>query len=230
MTLKEEKHEMATHLGTGVFGVASVDVFDCAAPSGYRIKDVLPDAKARALGEVMSQQPRRIFHLSTDQIEKIKREPHLAWDYLRSTKLGVYAPRIDSSEIKLVEIPDSKDRWHVDIIPCYTHQHFCLLVRIDSISIVSKDRAYQNGGGFALLLATPKEGNQDTDEFTVFGICPFEERERERESRCNGVPSLVSKHEKHARSYCEPSVNRSSSIDNHFRSTHNPGFSFKHES
>jgi len=132
---------------------------------------------------VAIQSLKKVFYLSTDKLEKIKREPHLAWDLFQPTKLDVYAPRIGQSGVKLDGMPDLEDRWHVDFIPCYTHQHFCLLVRIDRIDIVSQERAYQSGGGFVLLLATPREDNQDTDEFTVFGICPFEERESLQWSR-----------------------------------------------
>jgi hypothetical protein len=121
--------------------------------------------------------------MSADRLTRIEQQPHVAWELFEPTRLGVYAPRFENSEIKLDGRPDLKNRWHVDFIPCYTHQYFCLLVRIDSTSIVSKDRAYQNGGGFALLLATPKEGNRDTDEFTVFGICPFEKKESLQWSR-----------------------------------------------
>ncbi len=125
----------------------------------------------------MANQPlRTVFHLSDDKLGKIKHKPHLAWDSFQSTKLNLYALHIEGSDLKLCSAPESEASWHVDFLPCYTARYFCLLVRIDSVDIASKDRAYQNGGGFALLLANPKEGNQDTDEFTVFGICPFEER------------------------------------------------------
>jgi predicted esterase len=129
--------------------------------------------------------PRTIYYLSADKLAEIKQRPHITWKLFEPTKLGVYAPRLEAGEldVKLDGSPDLKNAWHVDFIPCYTHQHFCLLVRIDNTHIVSKDRAYQNGGGFALLLATPKEGNRDTEEFTVFGICPFEKRESLRWSR-----------------------------------------------
>lgn len=126
---------------------------------------------------------RTIYYMSAEKIAEMKQQPHIAWELFEPTKLDVYAPRLEKTEIKLDGSPDLKNRWHVDFIPGYTHQYFCLLVRIDSTSIVSQDRAYQNGGGFALLLATPKEGNKDTDEFTVFGICPFEKRESLRWSR-----------------------------------------------
>jgi predicted esterase len=127
--------------------------------------------------------PGTIYYVSADKLAEIKQRPHVAWELFEPTGLGVYAPRFENSEIKLNGSPDLKNRWHVDFIPCYTHQYFCLLVRIDSTNIVSQDRAYQNGGGFALLLATPKEGNGETDEFTVFGICPFEKKESLRWSR-----------------------------------------------
>jgi predicted esterase len=127
--------------------------------------------------------PRTIYYVSADKLAEMKQQPHTAWELFEPTRLDVYAPRLENSEIKLDGSPDLKNRWHVDFIPCYTHQYFCLLVRIDSTNIVSQNRAYQNGGGFALLLATPKEGNRDTDEFTVFGICPFEKRESLRWSR-----------------------------------------------
>jgi hypothetical protein len=117
-----------------------------------------------------------VFYLSDEELGKIKREPHLAWDLFQSTRLDLYALHVDGSELKLCRALESAGSWHVDFVPCYTARYFCLLVRIDSVHIASKDRAYQNGGGFALLLANPKEGNRDTDEFTVFGICPFEER------------------------------------------------------
>lgn len=131
----------------------------------------------------MDPLPRKIYYLSADRLAEIKQQPHITWELFEPTVLDVYAPRLEKSEIKLDGSPDLKNRWHVDFIPCYTHQYFCLLVRIDGTNIVSQDRAYQNGGGFALLLATPKEGNRDTDEFTVFGICPFEKRESLRWSR-----------------------------------------------
>lgn len=126
---------------------------------------------------------RTIYYMSADKLARVKQQPHIAWELFEPTRLDVYAPRLENSGIKLDGSPDLKNRWHVDFIPCYTHQYFCLLVRIDSTNIVSQDRAYQNGGGFALLLATPKEDNRDTDEFTVFGICPFEKRESLRWSR-----------------------------------------------
>ena len=126
---------------------------------------------------------RTIYYVSADRLAEMKQQPHTAWELFEPTRLNVYAPRFENSQIKLNGSPDLKNRWNVEFIPCYTHQYFCLLVRIDSTNIISQDRAYQNGGGFALLLATPKEGNRDTDEFTVFGICPFEKRESLRWSR-----------------------------------------------
>ena len=132
---------------------------------------------------MISDPSKKVFYLSNESLEKIKQGPHLAWDLFQATSLKVYVLRVDHLDLKLFDAPNSKNNWNVDFIPCYTPQHFCLLVKIDRIDIASQDRAYQNGGGLALLLATPKKDNQDTDEFTVFGICPFEERESLQWSR-----------------------------------------------
>lgn len=50
----------------------------------------------------------------------------------------------------------------------YGTSFFYVYVEIDAENLVYRDRAYQNGDGFHMVLAKPREDNQPTDEFYVF--------------------------------------------------------------
>jgi hypothetical protein len=63
---------------------------------------------------------RTIYYMSADKLAEMKQQPHIAWELFEPTRLDVYAPRLENSEIKLDGSPDWKNRWHVDFIPCYT--------------------------------------------------------------------------------------------------------------
>ncbi len=54
----------------------------------------------------------------------------------------------------------------------YNNNFLYLLIKIKSDSVLFRDRAYQNGDGFHLVIAMPKPGNADTDEFYVLRFSP----------------------------------------------------------
>ena len=54
----------------------------------------------------------------------------------------------------------------------YTEDHLYIFIEYDGDSIVSRDRAYQNGDGFHFTMGFPQPGGADTDEFYVFGFSP----------------------------------------------------------
>ena len=54
----------------------------------------------------------------------------------------------------------------------YNSEFLYLLVTVDSDSVTFRDRAYQNGDGFHMVIAMPKTGNEDTDEFYVLRFSP----------------------------------------------------------
>jgi predicted esterase len=111
----------------------------------------------------------KIFHLSSDEVAEVSKHPSHAWDLYPATKIDLW-------EIPQLQT-DKNNLWDVEFIPCYTSQYFCVLVRIDQTGLESKDRAYQNGGGFVFQLAQPRTDNELTDVFTVFGASPLEKRE-----------------------------------------------------
>jgi hypothetical protein len=45
-----------------------------------------------------------------------------------------------------------------------------LFIEVDADSIVQRDRAYQNGDGFHMVIARPKPGGEPSDEFYVLGF------------------------------------------------------------
>lgn len=53
----------------------------------------------------------------------------------------------------------------------YNYTHLYLLMETDGDSIVYRDRAYQNGDGFHMVIAKPN-GNKPTDEFYVLRFSP----------------------------------------------------------
>ncbi|MBN1329338.1 MAG: prolyl oligopeptidase family serine peptidase [Candidatus Heimdallarchaeota archaeon] len=57
----------------------------------------------------------------------------------------------------------------------YGCDFFYVYIEIKANEIVKRDRGYQNGDGFHMLLANPKPNQQLTDEFYVFGFSPNED-------------------------------------------------------
>ncbi|MFW9925021.1 MAG: hypothetical protein ACFFDW_17235, partial [Candidatus Thorarchaeota archaeon] len=54
----------------------------------------------------------------------------------------------------------------------YGYDFFYVFIEIKAKTIVKRDRGYQNGDGFHMLLANPKTHHQLTDEFYVYGFSP----------------------------------------------------------
>lgn len=54
----------------------------------------------------------------------------------------------------------------------YDNNYLYFNIIIESDTVVIRDRAYQNGDGFHITIARPKENNEDADEFYVFGFSP----------------------------------------------------------
>lgn len=54
----------------------------------------------------------------------------------------------------------------------YTEKYFYLFIEAESDSITIRDRAYQNGDGFHLLIGKPQKDNSPTDEFYVLAFSP----------------------------------------------------------
>ena len=117
----------------------------------------------------------KIFYLDSTQLERIRESPSRAWKDFPSTNIDLW-------EIPGLET-DTENLWDVDFIPCYSSQYFCMLVRINQINMIARDRAYQNGGGFVFQLAQTCENNELTDVFTVFGASPLEDKEQLKWSR-----------------------------------------------
>lgn len=54
----------------------------------------------------------------------------------------------------------------------YNSEFLYLLIRVNTDSVIFRDRAYQNGDGFHMVIAMPKANNEDTDEFYVLRFSP----------------------------------------------------------
>ncbi len=54
----------------------------------------------------------------------------------------------------------------------YGTDFFYIFIEIDSEDVIHRDRGFQNGDGFHMLLAMPKPKNKLTDEFYVYGFSP----------------------------------------------------------
>ncbi|MFP4548525.1 MAG: alpha/beta hydrolase-fold protein [Fidelibacterota bacterium] len=54
----------------------------------------------------------------------------------------------------------------------YTDKHFYLYIEADADQIIERDRAYQNGDGFHLMIGKPQPDNAPTDEFYILGFSP----------------------------------------------------------
>ncbi len=78
--------------------------------------------------------------------------------------------------LKPFEIENNKKIIPIEFMPCYSHSHFHLIVKIPQLNLVKRDRSYQNGDGFHFVLANPKENNEPSDEFYVIAVSPEEEK------------------------------------------------------
>lgn len=54
----------------------------------------------------------------------------------------------------------------------YGHDFFYLYIEVNAKEIVKRDRGFQNGDGFHMLIANPKPDQKLTDEFYVLGFSP----------------------------------------------------------
>ena len=54
----------------------------------------------------------------------------------------------------------------------YGHDFFYLYIEVKAKEIVKRDRGFQNGDGFHMLIANPKPDQKPTDEFYVLGFSP----------------------------------------------------------
>ncbi|MBD3290452.1 prolyl oligopeptidase family serine peptidase, partial [candidate division KSB1 bacterium] len=54
-----------------------------------------------------------------------------------------------------------------------------LYIEVEADSFICRDRGYQNGDGFILVLAVPRPDDKPTDEFYVMGFSPQAQRNRE---------------------------------------------------
>jgi len=54
----------------------------------------------------------------------------------------------------------------------YNESYLYLYMEIDSNNLTIRDRAYQNGDGFHLVIGMPQKDNSPTDEFYVLGFSP----------------------------------------------------------
>lgn len=57
----------------------------------------------------------------------------------------------------------------------YGTEFFYLYVEVKADSFICRDRGYQNGDGFHMVLSVPRPGNVPTDEFFVMAFCPQKE-------------------------------------------------------
>lgn len=61
----------------------------------------------------------------------------------------------------------------------YGASFFYLYIEIETDSIICRDRGYQNGDGFIMVLSAPRPDDSPTDEFYVMGFSPQFQRNRE---------------------------------------------------
>src|SRR6056297_515880 len=54
----------------------------------------------------------------------------------------------------------------------YTDNYFYLYIEAEADHIIERDRAYQNGDGFHLMIGKPQPANEATDEFYILGFSP----------------------------------------------------------
>ncbi len=66
------------------------------------------------------------------------------------------------------ENPDVPARYRM----AYSESGLYLYIEVDADKMVKRDRAYQNGDGFHLMIGKPQPDNQPTDEFYVLGFSP----------------------------------------------------------
>lgn len=57
----------------------------------------------------------------------------------------------------------------------YGAEFFYLYIEVKADSFICRDRGYQNGDGFHMVLSVPRPGNVPTDEFFVMAFCPQKE-------------------------------------------------------
>ena len=93
-------------------------------------------------------------------------------------------PKIDGLlDENLKNLPIRKFNTKIRVLPslisskpkfrlAYGSDFFYLFIEMRAKDIIKRDRGYQNGDGFHLLLANPKQNHQLTDEFFVYGFSP----------------------------------------------------------
>ncbi|HSK10333.1 MAG TPA: prolyl oligopeptidase family serine peptidase [Vicinamibacterales bacterium] len=86
-------------------------------------------------------------------------DPHLA--HLPSNPL---APIANPAAAGGVRSPEYRIGYGVDFLYVF--------VEIDTAALATRDRAYQNGDGVILVVASPRPGGEATDEFHVLGFSP----------------------------------------------------------
>ncbi|NHJ84348.1 MAG: prolyl oligopeptidase family serine peptidase [Asgard group archaeon] len=59
----------------------------------------------------------------------------------------------------------------------YGRDFLYIYIELEAKTIIKRDRGFQNGDGFHMLIANPKQNNRLTDEFFVLGFSPNEDSE-----------------------------------------------------
>lgn len=70
------------------------------------------------------------------------------------------------------ENPDIHARYYI----AYSEKFLYLYIEASADKITLRDRAYQNGDGFHLMIGKPQQNGEATSEFYVLGFSPYEER------------------------------------------------------
>jgi len=60
----------------------------------------------------------------------------------------------------------------------YLAGYFYLYIEVEKDTLVCRDRGYQNGDGFHMVLAIPRDDGEPSDEFYVLAFCPQKDPKR----------------------------------------------------
>ncbi|WP_353893542.1 hypothetical protein PRVXH_000288 [Proteinivorax hydrogeniformans] len=103
----------------------------------------------------------QFYYLNSKKADAIFKSPSKAWDEFNANKL------------KPFQLDSPNETTNIENIACYSENHLYIIIKTKQEEITHRDRSYQNGDGFHLVLAAPKENNLPSDEFYVIGISPL---------------------------------------------------------
>ncbi len=117
-------------------------------------------------------------YISKEKEHEIIQNPALLWS--SNDKCTYDSGPFDSVLLQDYQIDDVEKKVEVESILCYSEQFLTIAIRTTQKTLTYRDRAYQNGDGFHIVLAKPNSDGSPSREFYVIGASPLEEEWQEK--------------------------------------------------